>query len=74
MKIILSPIMKHPIIQEKRKKNYDKRFIFKIEQDVRAEFLRCCAKRGESAGQVLREHIKRILRDERLREKKEVQG
>lgn len=71
MKITLPNLTK---AEQKRKKVYDKRFIFKIEQNVRAEFLKYCEGRGESAGQVLRDHIKRILRDERLREKKEVPG
>ena len=58
--------------KRKRRKIFNKRFIFKIEDEVREEFLDYCQKRGESAGRLLREHIKRILRDERAKEQKGV--
>ena len=65
-------IKKDTLGRRTRKLRFNSRFIFKLEEKLKAEFLKFAENKGTYAGEILRQHMKRVLRDERARQRKNV--
>jgi len=65
-------INKDTLGRRTRKLRFNSKFIFKLEKELKTHFLKLAESKGTYGGEILRQHIKRILRDERARQRKNV--